>query len=244
MIRWSALILTAGMLSACGGTQKYPAPAEGRSQILVEVKAQRRAGVKNPRSVGKGYGYGSVRQSAGRQYTMVDYRRMGDISVTLSGAGLDGNGPAPRDATVSANIKGLTRQIVLLAPGEGSKLTITNGRPGKITFFCLGDSGDGFDVTVPPRESRTVGLKDPGYYEVNCEEDETLNFHVLVAENSYAIMVRSNGHAFFDNLPPGEYVVTVTAPRLPPWSKTVRVEAGRRETVQATVSVNNLKTDR
>ncbi|MCZ7606389.1 MAG: carboxypeptidase-like regulatory domain-containing protein [Planctomycetota bacterium] len=56
----------------------------------------------------------------------------------------------------------------------------------------------------------------------------------------YCWIGSSDDDAFFDMLPPGEYEVHVHAPRLPAWSRKVKVTAGKRETLTAELTVNNL----
>lgn len=235
-MRPAAAALACLLAAGCAGLPDFPPPAPDRGQILVHVVARQRSGVADP-SVSC---YGTPPPSAerGEQYTRVDYGLLKDIAVVVAGKGLGPDGPAPRTQSLRAGRR-FDRDLVLLAPGGRTTLTLTNDRPTPVTLFCRGDR-DGFDVSVPAGERRSVTLREPGLYDLLCDEDEALRAQILVAPTSWAAQTPSGGWAVFDGLPPGTYAVTVTAPRLPGWSGTVSVAAGAREVREATVGVGNL----
>ncbi len=236
----AVLLLAAG----CGGdpAADLPAPAGDRAQIVVAVSAIPRPGVRPARG-GEGYGAGP---EAGRAYERVDYRRMPDIAVVLSGAGLGGGGPVPRKERLTARADGFDRELVLLGPGGCTELEIENRLDRELNVFCLGRErgNDGFDVAIPARQKRSVTLCAPGVYEIACAEEPAFAAEAVVAGSGQAMLVRSGQTAVFADLPPGSYEVAVRAPRLPPWRSRVEAPAGRRTAVSAILTVGNLESVR
>lgn len=236
-----AILAASIALASCGGGSYAPPPAD-RAQILVKLKAAPKEGIRGPKSEGTDAYSDSGGPEKGKRFQRVDYRRLGDIAVVLSGAGLGEGGPAPKTAALELYSDGASRRLVLLAPGGATRLTLVNKRSAPVSLFCGGDTDDGFDARLAPGEQAEVTLSKPGTYEMLCDEDETLKATILVAPNSWAAQGESGDEVFFDNLPPGEYEVTVVAPRLPRWTRRVSAGAGKRETVEAEVSVNSMRT--
>jgi hypothetical protein len=238
MKRWTVAALVA--LAGCAGDG--PVPAADSAQIVVAVETRPKDGVKGPATGGGDpySGSGGSREK-GKRYQRVNYRGMKDIAVILSGAALKDGGPAPREASLVLEDAGADHRLILLAPG-GAKIRIENRRSGGANVFCGGDTDDGFDASLKPGGSATVTLTKPGTYEMVCDEDETLKATFVVAPTSWALLVESGDDAFFDRVPPGEVEVRVIAPRLPIWTRRVTAAAGKRETLEADVSVNAMKT--
>ncbi len=183
-----------------------------------------------------GYG-GPSAPAPGARFERVNYGAMKDIAVWLTGPTLPADGPAPRTERLRVG-KLFDRDLVLLAPGR-TRLEIANDRTAAVTVFCFGDR-DGFELDIAPGQTRDAVLREPGSYELLCDQDPSLRVRVVVASSSWTATVRSGGWAVFDALPPGSYALTVAAPRLPPWERTVTVTPGGRETVEATATVGRL----
>ncbi len=234
---WAVLALA---VAGCGGPSAtdLPPPAADRAQIAVAVSAAPRPGVRPSRGED---GYDGP--EAGRAYARVDYRKMPDIAVVVTGAGLPADGPVPRTARLVARADGFDRGLVLLGPDGRTTLEIENRLDRELNVFCLGrgDERDGFDIAIPAREARSVTLREPGVYGIACVEEPSLTAEAVVAGSSHAILVRSGGTALFDGLPPGTWEVTVRAPRLPSWRTRIEAPAGRRTEVPAVLTVGNLQ---
>ena len=232
-MRLAAAGLMCALAVGCAGLPDVPPPTPDRGQILVRVVARKRDGVADP-TVSC---YGAPTPSADA-YTRMDYGLLKDIAVLLTGEGLAAGGPAPAAQSLRAGVR-FARDLALLGPGGRTTLSIANDRATAITLFCRSDR-DGFEVAIPARGTREVTLREPGLYDLLCDEDEQLRAQVLVATTSWAMMAPSGGWAVFDRLPPGAYTGSVIAPRLPAWRGVVSVAAGAREIREVTVSVGNL----
>ncbi|MBI2922265.1 MAG: hypothetical protein HYY18_14525 [Planctomycetes bacterium] len=237
----SAFLAALLALASCGGGS-YAPPAADRAQVLVKLRAAPKEGIRGPKAEGTDAYSDSGGPERGKRFQRVDYRHLGDIAVVLSGAGLGEGGPAPKTASLELYSDGASRRLILMGPGGSTSLTIVNRRSSAVSLFCCGDTGDGFDARLGPGEQAAVTLSKPGTYEMVCDEDETLKATILVAPTSWAAQGESGDEVFFDNLPPGEYEVAVIAPRLPRWTRNVSAVAGKRETVEAEVSVNSMRT--
>lgn len=233
MRRGAVLILLAG----CSGLPDVPRPAPDRAQVLVHVIARKRPGVADP-SRRDSYDRGPLAPGSGRGYERVDYAGMQDIAVFLEGTGLPAGGPAPATQHLRAGAR-FDRDLILLAPGGRTRLAISNERGEVLTVYCRGQR-DGFEAVMAAGATQDVTLREPGLYEVLCDEDDSLRMTLLVAPTSWAATAASGGWAVFDGLPPGSYEVSAVAPRLPRWTGCVTVAAGGRGIVEASLSVGNL----
>ena len=119
-------------------------------------------------------------------------------------------------------------------------LTIANESDRALTLYTGGDQADGFELTLAPGGTATATLSSPGRYQLLCEEDAGLIAGLVVAESTYARTGEAGDDILFDDLPPGDYWVTVLAPRLPPFRELVSARPGERATVAAMLSVNLL----
>jgi len=237
---WMAAMLGILLLvhAGCKSTPVYPDPQPGESQIVVRLQAIPKVGVRGPKVKRDGYTFTSAEK--GRRYTRVEYGNLPDIAVMLTGSNLPKMGPAIRSTQLVIDKNGFDRGQVLLGPDGTTHLVLHNRRPEAISVFCVGVGTDGFDVDIDPGQSARVTLRNPGTYEIVCDGVGTWTATAIVAETGFAQMGISDDEVFFDHLSPGTYGVKVIAPRLPVWTGTVRVEAGKRVVVDTAVTVNTL----
>ncbi|MFO0983426.1 MAG: hypothetical protein U1E76_17115 [Planctomycetota bacterium] len=236
----SSLLLAA----ACSLIQRHPEPKPGMSQILVEVKALPKTGIKPPqREPGSGYGgmYASVEEDW--RYRRVDYADLQDVVVLLEGGALPGPAPPHAPRLVAArehDLITLDHDQVLIAPDGRLELHNRTDRP--LHFYSTSEAWHWLELTVPPASGATAAAPAPGQHELLCEEDEALKTTVVCAP--CGAVARSGDELLFDDLPPGEYRVLVIAPRLPAFAATVKTRAGERTTVAARLTVNDLPSGR
>lgn len=223
-----ALLLAAG----CGGAPPLPPPDPGAAQVAVHLGAACREGA---RAKGDDGGYAGL----GARFEAVDYHRLRDIAVVLTGPGLPKEGPAPTEAALAIGERGFDRDLVLLAPGGRTRLTISNRRSGPLSLFCMAGK-DGFDLTLPPGGSAAVTLREPGLYELLCAEDDALRGTILVAPTPWCAQGDAGGRVVFRGLPPGRYETEVVSARLPRLRRTLDAKAGAWTELDAVLTVNDL----
>jgi hypothetical protein len=238
MRRSLARALTALLALGC---QTLPPPTSDRGQLLVELEALPREGIDRWRP---GSSYDAPGAQLGPAYERVDYRSLPDMIVVLAGASLDDGGPVPRETSlkIEGRSGGLAfdhRQI-LLGPRGLTRLWIENATDRPLSLYTTADHDEGFDLEIAPEARAEVTLTTPGHYQLRCAEAESLEAEVVVSETTYARTGRSGESIFFDHIPPGDCVLTVLAPRLPPLQQSVAVRAGERVTISAQISVNTL----
>lgn len=234
----------------CSSTPSYPAPTAGSGQILVQLNGQAKDGVTGPkkREVRGEYSIERENVEQGRAFERVDYDELEDVVVVL-----DGGVPILRDVPIgsaSAPVLKVTEDgfdRLNIASGHQpnfhklfTSIQVKNERGSKLTIYGFNEDGDSFEVTVPANGEATAKVSDDGTYEVYCDEDEALHCTWHAVTKGEVWVGPSDEAAFFDNLPPGEYEVRVFPPRLPDWSRTVKVSAGKRETITAELTVNDL----
>jgi plastocyanin len=235
-----AALLALVVLAGCKSTPSYPDPATDEAQIVVLLKGQKRKGVTGPKRDVSGYSSVGRSIERGRQYKRVNYRQMDDIIVYLTGNNLPSQGIAPAEVTLTAGHDGFDHDQILAGPNGATRITLTNDRSDTVTLFCMGEQGDGFDVTLKSGESRTVTVKRPGTYPVECDEDESLQATLIVAPTDWATTGRAGSSVLFPGLPAGSFTAVVRAPRLPMWKTTSSVTLGTRATLEAVLTVNDL----
>ncbi len=236
---WRTLAIVAPvlLLCACAGAPSYPDPQPGSGQILVNLNGRARDGVKGPAREDEHGEYSITRTSVeqGRDFERVNYKAISDVVVILPEAAMPTRGPASGVELV-ADDTGFSRSQLVMSPG--TDLTIRNRREATLTI--LGFSGaDFFELAIKPGEAALTRVTAAGTYEISCDEDESLTATLFVTRGTYWTGTSDDG-AFFDALPTGEYTVEVYAPRLPSWTRKVAVTAGKREVLNAGLTVNDL----
>jgi hypothetical protein len=221
--------------------QSLPPPDRDRGQVVVELEAVSKAGLSRWRP---GSSYDDSAPSLGPAYERVNYDALPDMLVLLTGARLDEAGPVPRKAQLKierrAERPAFDHQQVLLGPHGMTKLCIENVTDRSLSLYTEADQGDGFELDLEAGSRGQVTLSVPGEYHLRCAEEESLASELVVAGTTYASAGRSGDTIFFDHIPPGDCVLTVLAPRLPPFSQSLAVRPGERLTVMAQLSVNTL----
>jgi hypothetical protein len=223
------------------GCQSFPGPEHDRGQVVVELAALPKEGLARWKP---GSSYDEANPNLGPSYERVDYRSLPDMIVLLSGANLDDSGPVPREAElkIERRTEGLAfdHQQLLLGPHGLTRLSISNTTDRPLSLYTAADHGEGFDVEVAAGARVQVVLDAPGAYPLRCAEEDSLECQLVVAPTSYARSGHSGESVFFDRIPPGDCVLAVLAPRLPPFTQSLAVRAGERITVAAQLSVNTL----
>jgi hypothetical protein len=240
MKRWTSALLALCLLIGCKSAPSYPDPTADEAQIVVVLQGQKRKGVTGPKREASGYSAVGRSVERGSQFKRVDYRRMDDIIVYLTGSNLPSQGTAPAEVTLAAESHGFDHDQVLAGPNGSTRITLANHRSEPVTLFCMGEHGDGFDVTLNPGERQTVTVNRPGTYPIECDEDESLQATLVVAPTAWATTGRAGSSVLFPGLPAGTYTAVVRAPRLPQWKTTTSVTLGTRSTLEAVVTVNDL----
>jgi hypothetical protein len=223
------------------GCQSLPPPDRDRGQVIVELEAVPKAGLARWRP---GSSYDDSAPSLGPAYERVNYDALPDMLVLLTGAHLDDAGPVPREAQLKIERRlerpTFDHQQILLGPRGMTKLWIENATDTNLSLYTEADQGDGFELDLAAGSRAPVSLSKPGVYNLRCAEEESLESELVVAGTTYARAGRSGETIFFDHVPPGDCVLTVLAPRLPPFSQSLAVRPGERLTVMAQLSVNAL----
>lgn len=237
-------------LSACASGPSFPDPQPGKGQIVVSLRATPKEGVSGPKTKRVQIEYSVEEESveSGYAYTRVKYEAVADVVVLCSG------GSGPRVAKLVAGKTELDHPQVALSLGgaQSVSIEITNSRPAALTFVAVpredevvgvtrggGQSPGIVDITVPAGGTSTLTLNAAAIYDLSCDEDEKLACVVYVT-NAGAWIGSTKEQAFFDGLAPGEYDLIVYGPRLPVVRKTAKVIGGKRETMEAELTVNRL----
>lgn len=234
----AAVLLAA---AGCGGPS-HPPPAADRAQVVVELEARAKEGVRGPKGdSGDSYSSAGRDPERARNYARVDYGDLPDIAVMLAGPGLPDGGPAPKAARLRIGPDGADHRLLLLGPRNSTVLTLENATGAALTLGCWGAGSDGFVATVPAGREAQATLSAPGSYELTCDERDDVRVTVIVAPTSWAALGRSNDSVVFDGLPPGDYELVVQAPRLPEVRRKVSAPAGKRTSVTVRPSVNEME---
>jgi len=247
---YSAAIVLVMVLAGCGSTPTYPQPAGDNGQILVQLQGTAKEGAPKAKTREVRGEYTTGRQSVeqGKAFERVDYGGLEDVVVVLEHPTIVRTGPGDmsRTAEITLGEEGFDRSQYLSIMGwtAGDKLgcaiSVLNQLKTEIHLYGFNQFDQSFEATVSAGAMAMFRIAEPGRYEVYCEEDETLHCVLFAEAGPYCWIGSSDDDAFFDNLPPGAYQVHVYAPRLPAWSRKVKVTAGKRETLTAELTVNNL----
>jgi hypothetical protein len=221
----------------------YPEPLGEIGQILVRLRGEPKKGVGGAETGGYGVAPESVDQ--GGAFERVDYGDLQDVVVVVDPGGTlpEGvPGPAPVAAALHLGKDGFNRLQLLAVtagPGGAASFTLSNQRDSAVHIFGSSETGALFEAAVDAKARRSIRVSEVGRYDIYCDEDESLHCVLFVTDRP-AWIGSSRSGAFFDDLRPGEYAVTVYPPRLPKWFKRVTVTAGQRATLTAPLTVNNL----
>ena len=241
------LVIGALMLSACSSTPSYPPPRADSGQILVQLQGSPREGVSGPKTEEVQEEYSRSRESVeqGRAFERVDYDEIDDVVVIVdAGAAVLTDSPLvlPDATEIEVDEDGFSRFQYLGVRRTRGKATFTlqNSLDREIHVYGFNGNDDYFEQTVSSGTLATFAVSEPGRYEVFCEEEESFSCVLFVADGPFAWIGTSDEDAFFNYMPAGSFEVTVHAPRLPASTKTVTVAKGKRETVTADLTVNDL----
>lgn len=243
---YSASIVLVLVLAGCGSTPSYPQPAGDNGQILLQLNGEPRDGAPKAKSREVRGEYTTGRQSVeqGKAFERVDYDELEDVVVIVdAGAPVLRDVPelAPSAGEITLDDEGFNRtQYLARSRKGGASFTLHNQRKQAVHLYGFNESDDSFEAEISAGALGTVKVAKPGRYDVYCEEDESLHCVLFITQGGLDWIGSSDDVAFFDYLPPGEYDVHVHAPRLPVWSRKVKVTAGKRETLTAVLTVNNL----
>jgi hypothetical protein len=239
------------LLSACGSTRKLPEPQADRGQILVNLLGKPKEGVGGPKTEEERSEYSMSRTSneRGRAFERVDYNNIADVVVIVRRNGVEPSGPFTLNGEtklpeLTVTEEGFDHQqllAVLRTTGgkTAAKIKINNESGQKINAFGFNEK-DGFDVEIAAGGSAEASVSMAGVYEIYTEQHEFAVCVLHVTGSDEAWFGATEEAAFFDNLTPGEYSITVYPPRLPEWTHTLTVKPAKRETIDAELTVNVL----
>jgi hypothetical protein len=121
-----------------------------------------------------------------------------------------------------------------------TSIRIRNDRDEALTIFGISEHGHSFAVEIPAHQVGTASVKEPGTYNVQCDQDETLQCTWIALSAEYVWQGRSDLDAFFGGLRPGRYEVRVFPPRLPDSTTHVLVDSANRTVIAVDLTVNGL----
>ncbi|MHC4408188.1 MAG: hypothetical protein ACYS0E_04485 [Planctomycetota bacterium] len=241
---FTAVAVMAFLWGGCASAPSYPEPQDGNGQILVKLEGEPKEGLLGLGRWGAPDDY-DIKREEGGAFERVDYGHLPDVVVVADpGRALpvDSSAPAPAAAELELDEDGFSRVQLLAAAGGRSghaSLTLLNRRSSAVHLYGFNETDASFEATVGANARTTVAVSETGRYDIFCDEDESLHCVLFVTDRP-AWIGSSDSGAFFDELLPQEYMVTVFPPRLPKWSRKVTVTAGKRATLTARLTVNNL----
>lgn len=239
------------LLSACGSTRSFPEPQGEQGQVLVNMLGAPKEGVGGPKTEEERDDYSLMRVSIeqGEAFERVDYDNIDDVVVIVRRNGVEPSGPFTLNSAATipelvVDDEGFDHQQLLAvlqttAGKTAAKIAIRNKSKQTLNVFGFNEN-DGFDIEVKAGQSAEASVGSAGVYEIYTEQHEFAVCVLHVTGSDDAWIGPSEEPAFFNNLAPGEYSVTVYPPRLPEWSHTLKVKAATRETVDAVLTVNLL----
>jgi hypothetical protein len=231
-------MLLAFVVCACSSARSYPEPSGNDGQILVKLEGKPKEGTKAPKTAEEREDYSISRRSLeqGESFERVDYDAIDDVVVVILHSGSAVTHGKPKDEEVEVDDEGLSRSQLLMQPG--GNFTVRNTRDVALTIVGV-SMEDIFELKVGPNSSASIRLEKPGEYEITSDEDESLFAFMWVTLDA-AWIGNSKDDAFFDNFPPGDYSVSVHAPRLPCWYRKIKVSAAKRVDLTAELTVNGM----
>ena len=226
------------VMCACSSAPVYPQPSGNDGQILVQLEGKPKAGTKAAKTAEEREDYSTRRTSVeqGKSFERVDYDSIDDVVVVILHSGPAAVSGKPRDEEVEVGGEALSRSQLLMQPG--GNFTVRNTRDTALTIVGV-SLEDIFELKVGPNTSASIRVEKPGEYEITSDEDESLFAFMWVTLDA-AWIGNSRDDAFFDKFPPGDYSVSVHAPRLPCWYRKIKVEAAKRVDLTAELTVNDM----
>jgi hypothetical protein len=226
------------VVCACSSAPVYPQPSGKDGQILVKLEGKPKEGTKGPKTAEEREDYSTSRRSVerGEAFERVDYDSIDDVVVVILHSGTAAMSGTPKDEEVEVDDEGLSRSQLLMQPG--GNFTVRNTRDTTLTIVGV-SLEDIFELKVGPNSSASLRVEKPGEYEITSDEDESLFAFMWVTLDA-AWIGNSKDDAFFNNFPPGDYSVSVHAPRLPCWYRKIKVSAAQRVDLTAELTVNGM----
>ncbi|MCB9931960.1 MAG: hypothetical protein H6841_00900 [Planctomycetes bacterium] len=242
---YGAVVALCVLIAGCGSTPHYPPPQGGNGQILVQLNGEPKQGAPKAKMGEVRDDYNIRRESIeqGKAFERVDYDALEDVVVIVSGGTTSLVSAPPAATELELDDDGFNRAqmlVVIRAGGKSASFTLHNQRKQAVHVYGFNERDGSFEGEISAGALGTVNVSQAGRYDVYCEEDDSLHCVLFVTDGDRAWIGNSDADAFFDDLPAGEYEVRVYPPRLPAWTKTVEVTAGKRETLTAELTVNNL----
>lgn len=239
-------VLVAAMLSGCASTPSYPDPQPGEGQVLVNLKGVPRQGVKGPKrdTVRDDYSTSVESIEQGKNFERVRYDRLPDVVVLLETAnGSPVHPPAPgvqaTGSVLTLGKKGFDHVQCCVNHGATMALTVRNERQTAVDLFFDGEAGTFATLHLEAGKEGSIKLG-RGIHDVTCDQEESAACRVFVTLEGELWCGTSEQQAFFGSLQPGDYEVSVYAPRLPVVRNHVQVSGGQRAQVTAELTVNAL----
>lgn len=261
LLTLSFFLFPFSFFAACASVPVYPDPTPGEGQILVELKGIPRDGVKGPvrETVRDDYSSHSESVEKGKAFERVKYDQLEDVLTLLTRA--DGEDVyaihftfgTDDGTTLTLTRDGFTsdgklrRQVPLNLCGW-FWLYLNNDLDVPVEFYLEHENGGLTAITVPAKSTHK-GRLPPGVHDLTCDQVGSAGCRVVATSGgalsyyTHDAEVSELGryvNGFFNDLRPSEYDIVVYPPRLPEVRKRVTVEAGKRTTVIAELTVNHL----
>lgn len=242
-----ALCLLA-LLAGCAMAPSYPDPKPDHGQIVVLLKGVPREGVKPPAREAFQDDYASRAESVerGNAYQRVRYDEIHDVVAYLWRTDGTSIAEPPLDLgkaqtpAIPVGVSGFgTAQEVYVDFGGTIVAEFDNDLGQAIDLFFEGSHGAMQTLTLKPGAKNHIKLP-TDFYVVTCDQLAGTSCRLYGTSAGKLWHGQSGDQAFFDGLAPGEYQLTVFAPRLPVVQRTVSVKAATRKTVTAELTVNVL----
>jgi len=234
MGRWNifAALLLMMLVTGC---QSGPAPIPGMSALRVNVIAEPKAGVKDPRTAITVYDTQDKERGA---FERVDYSALDEIVVWVEPINKTPAGPlAP--ITIDVNPQKPAETLSAVA-SVGQRIAIHNTSSQARQIYSVSD-GNEFDLGSVPAGGRGEYLvKSAGPIEVLAAGVKEPVAEIYAAPSPWAKLTNSGTPADFVNLPPGQYRIVSWHPRLPGSETPVTLLPDQTAKVSVKVGVNGL----
>jgi len=249
---FAAVLLLLTIAHGCATTPVFPDPRPDSGQIVVSLEGVPREGVTGPKRETIQADYSSYSESVerGKAFERVRYDALEDVIVMVARRDAGAVYPVPSSVDSRSGPELMLSSRGFVVDGDPCvqhphewcgllQFNVRNWLHEPAELYIEGDRGELRTVSIAPGERAELMLPS-GVHVITTDAIDGATCKVFATDQGAVREMRAGRAELFNLLRPGEYEISVYAPRLPVVHQGVTVEAGKRTEFTAELTVNHL----